>query len=211
MILVFILLGIIILVLTFGFMLLVSTIKIEIKNFEASNINNKNTKKQSNYSIVLSFYLCNKIKWISFNLNNEKMKKRYSKIQLEKIDLKEIKKDFQLQYLKKIKKMKISYLDLKIQLGTQNPILTAFLISIFSAAISISLPYISTNLNSKNYKYTVQPIYQNQNLYKIQLNCIIELKMVHIINVIYIFLKKGRSDLNERTTSNRRTYGYSYE
>ena len=66
-------------------------------------------------------------------------------------------------------------------------------------------------MKKEHYNYTIEPIYQNKNIYKIQFNCIIQVKMVHIINVIYIFLKKGRSDLNERTTSNRRSYGYSYE
>lgn len=67
------------------------------------------------------------------------------------------------------------------------------------------------NKIEKNYKYQITPIFQNKNLYKINLNCIIQLKMVHIINVIYIFSKKGRSDKNERTASNRKSYGYSYE
>ena len=226
MVLVFILLAIFILLLSIFFLILLSTFHINIKDFEATNMQNKrkkqdinkydtdktnNAKKQNSpgYAIILSLYLFNKIKWISINLNDEKIKKTYSKMQLEKIDL----KNFKLEDLKIIKKIqpKISYLNLKVKLGTGSPVVTALLASIFSSIIAIFLPYSAINLKKENYQYIIQPIYQNQNLYKINFNCIIQVKMVHIINVIYIFLKKGRSDSNERTTSNRRAYGYSYE
>ena len=224
MVLVFILLGIFILLLTVTLLVLLSVFRIEIKNLDLSNINNENQKsirmnnkeeKQNltGYNVVLSLYLFNKIKWIFLNLNAKKMAKMYSKMHLEKIDLKKLEKDLKLEDLKIIKKLhaKISYLDLKIKFGLESPVITAFLVSIISSAISIFLPYFVIDLKDKNYKYIIQPIYQNQNLYKIQFSCIIQVKMVHIINVIFLFLKKRRSDLDERATSNRRSYGYSYE
>ena len=224
MVLVFILLAIVILLLTIIFLILLSTFRIEIKNFKLTNMNNENQEKISNndklkkqnssdFAVILSLYLCNKVKWISFYLNDEKMRKAYTKMQLEKIDLKKIEKDFKWEYLKIIKKLqvKVSYFNLKMNLGLESPVITAFLVSIISSIISILLPYFATDLKKENYEYIIQPIYQNKNLYKIQFNCIIQVKMVHIINVIYLFLKKGRSDLNERATSNRRSYGYSYE
>ena len=97
MVLVFILLAIFILLLTIIFLVLLSTFRIEIKNLKLSNIENKNQiKKQqkSDFAIILSFYLFNKLKWISINLNDEKIKKAYRKIQLEKIDLKKLEKAF---------------------------------------------------------------------------------------------------------------------
>ena len=216
MVLVFILLAIFILLLTIIFLVLLSTFRIEIKNLKLSNIENKNQiKKQqkSDFAIILSFYLFNKLKWISINLNDEKIKKAYRKIQLEKIDLKKLEKDFKWEYLKIIKQLhvKLSYINLKINAGVESPVITAFFVSILSTIISILLPFFAIDLTKENYRYTIQPIYKNKNLYKIQLNCIIQVKMVHIINVIYLFVKKGRSDVNGRTTSNRRPYGYSYE
>ena len=224
MVLVFILLAIFIVLLTIIFLILLSTFRIEIRNFEATNMNNEKkkniseddkTKKQnsSGYAVILSFYLFNKIKWISFHLNDEKMRKAYTKMHLERIDLKKLEKDFKWEYLKIIKKIhvKIPYFNLKIKIGLESPVITALLVSIFSAIISIFLPYFATDYKKENYKYIIQPIYQNQNLYKIKFNCIIQVKMVHIINVIYLFIKKGRSDVNERATSDRRSYGYSYE
>jgi len=212
MILVFILLALFIIILTVFFLILLSTFHIEIDNLEATNMKEKGT---IDYAIILSLYLFNKLKWMSIKLNNEKLRKIYSKMKLEKIDFKKIEKDFRLEDLKVIKKLqiKLPYFNLQMQLGMRSPVVTAFVVAVFSSLISVILPHIATNFRKENYQYTIQPIYQNKDLYKIQFNCIIQVKMVHIINVILIFLKKRkrRSDLNERTTSNRRSYGYSYE
>ena len=103
-------------------------------------------------------------------------------------------------------------MNLLINVGLLSPVTTAFLVLLISSTISIFLPHFVKKLVPDNYKYNINPIYQNRNLYKIEFNCIIEIKMVHIINVILYFMKKkGKSDKNERTASNRKSYGYSYE
>ena len=68
-----------------------------------------------------------------------------------------------------------------------------------------------TRLKKERYIYNIKPLYYNKNLYKINLNCIIEIKMVHIINIIFILIKKGRKKNEQSTTSNRKPYAYSYE
>ena len=211
MVLVFILFAVFILILSFIFLILLSTFHIEIQNFHLTNM--KEDILDKSYAIILSFYLGNKIKWISIHFNDRKLRKAYSKMQLEKIDLKKLEKDFRWEDLNTIKKLhpKISNLKLNMQIGLESPVITAFLVANLSSTISILLPYVATNMKKQNYEYTIVPIYQNENLYKIEFDCIIQVKMVHIINVISSFFKKGRSDLNERTTSHRRSYGYSYE
>ncbi len=211
MVLVFILLALFIILLTLFFLILLSTFHIEIRNFSLTNM--KEEKLDKNYAVILSLYLGNKIKWISIHLNDKKLRKTYSKMKLEKIDLKKLEKDFRWEDLRVVRKLqpKISNLKLNMQIGVENPVVTAFTVTSLCSIISILLPYVATNMKKQNYEYTIVPIYQNQNLYKIQFDCIIQVKMVHIINVISSFLKKGRSDLNERTTSHRRSYGYSYE
>ena len=211
MVLVFIILTILIILLAIIFLILLSTFHIEIQNLALTNM--KNERLDKNYAIIFSLYLGNKIKWISIRLNNERLRKAYSKMQLERIDFRKLEKEFKWEDLKVIKKLhpRISKLDLQTKIGVEDPIITAFLVATLSSVISVFLPYCATNLKKRHYNYTIEPIYQNQNLYKIQFNCIIQVKMVHIINVISSFLKKGRSDLNERTTSHRRSYGYSYE
>lgn len=210
MILVLILLIIFILLILITILFLISTIHIEIKNLRVSNIE---PKIKSEYAITFSLYLGNHIKWLWFNLNSEKMKKYYSKIQLEKIDYKILKNNFKLEYLKELKKLKpkLSYLDLDFDLGVESPVTTAFLVSSIASIISIILPHVAKSIDKKRYKYKIVPIYKNKTLYKIKFNCIIEIKLVHIINIIYSVIKKGRSDNNERKTSNRKSYGYSYE
>jgi len=208
MILVFILLGIFIFLSLILSMLIFSTIRTETKDLYASNIP---VKTKLSYNITISLYLFNKIKWLWISFNEEKANKIISKI--PKIDIIKLEKDFQKNNFKEVKKLKIkiSYLNLKVNLGLKSPITTAFLISTISSVISIILLHLAKSLETKKYNYQIMPIYQNKNLYKINLNCIIEVKMVHIINVIYMFIKKGKSDENERTASYRKSYGYSYE
>ncbi len=210
MILVFILLGILILILLLLSLILFSTLKIQIKDLQTANFP---LKEKLQYEINISLYLFNHVKWLSISLNKAKIKKAIQKIPLQKIDVKKIEQDFKLQDITVLKKLKINLSNfyLEADLGLESPISTAFIIALISSFISILLPHLTKEIKENQYKYTIQPIYQNKNLYKIRLNCIIELKMVHIINVIYILIKKGKSDENERTTSNRKSYGYSYE
>ena len=168
---------------------------------------------KNNETLIFSLYLANKIKWLSIKLGDRKIKKIYHKINLEKIDIKKLEKEFKLEDLRVLGKIKpkIGYFNLKADLGASSPIITAFLIAGGATIISNILAHYAKDNQFQNYQYVLTPIYDNKILYKIKFNCIIEIKMVHIINVIYIFIKKGRSDKNERTTSNRKSYGYSYE
>ena len=210
MVLVFILLAILILILTIVIFIFLSTYRIEIQNAYLSNMKEERNSS-AKFKLILSFYLFNKIKWFSLKLDEARIKNLYSKIKLENLDLKKLEKDFKLEYLKLIGKAEVRYFDLKAKLGLVSPISTAFLVSSLSAIISIWLPHVAVNLKKENYKYIIEPVYKNKNLYKIEFNCIIQVKMVHIINVIYLIIKKGRSDENGGTTSNRGAYGYSYE
>lgn len=211
MILVLFLSGLIILIGITAILIIASTLHIQIKNLSISNMQTKNNTK---YAIIFSIYFANKIKYIWFNLNSKRAKKIYSKVQLEKIDLKKFKKVFKLSDLKELTKLhlKISDLNLDMNIGTKSPLVTSFLVVTISNAISLLLPHLVNNLKDNRYFYNIKPLYYNKELYKINLDCIIEIKMVHIINVIYyIFLKKGRRENERSTTSNRKSYAYSHE
>lgn len=210
MILVLIFLGILVLLVTIITLIIASTLHIQIKNLSVSNMEPKNTNE---YAIIFSLYLGNKIKWIWFRLNDKKVRKMYSKMQLEKLDFKKFRKDFKVKDLKELPKLqpKISYLNLDANLGVISPVTTSFLVATISSIISIALPYLATSLKKERYIYNIKPLYYNKNLYKINLNCIIEIKMVHIINIIFILIKKGKKNNEQSTTSNRKPYAYSYE
>lgn len=212
MVLVFILFGIIIFLLALFIVLLLSTIRIEIKNLK---VGNKEIESQARikdkYEVKIGVYFLEKIPILWTRLNNQKMRKIYHSKRLEKIDLKKIetKIPFNKQTLQIIKQMKIriTKLNLQIAIGTEDAILTSYLVAIIASVIGILLPHL-INKNS-NYYYKVNPLYQNKNEYHICLDSIICIKIVHIIDSMLFLLKKGR-DKNERT-SNRRSYAYRYE
>lgn len=213
MVLVFILCTIVILITLFIFMVILSTLKFQIKNLEITNMNETITHILPNYEFKISLYLFNKIKWFSIKLNNKKIKNMYKNIKLDKIDLKKLEQDFKSKDLKYIKTLepKISYLNFRVKIGVENVVLTSFIIFAISTIISILLPYTIKKYDKNKYYYQILPLYINKNSYEIKLNCIIEVKMVHIINIIYVLLKKRRVDKYGERASNRRSYGYSYE
>lgn len=207
MVLVFILLGIIILSLLLFTIFLLSTLQIEIKNLKIGNKEN-NTRIKDKYEIKITLYFLEKIPFIWLNLNNKKLKKISNSEQLKKIDFRAVEKNikFNKETIEVIKnlKIKISELNLKINLGTEDVILTSYLIAFIASIIGIVLPHIAKESDIDNLKYIVNPIYQNKNEYHISLNSIISVKIVHIIYSMLIFVKKG-SNKYERT-SNRRSY-----
>ena len=166
--------------------IVLSTIKFEIVDFELSNIIQITPK---NY----------KIKLFSFKLNSERARKMYSKMNIEKFDIEKGRKLLTIKNINILKKLNIrlDYLDLELDLGLEDVILTTELITLISIVISNILPHIISKYIPNKYRYKIMPIYINKNAYYIKLNCIFQLKIVHIINIIYIYLKKGKSDKNE--------------
>lgn len=199
--------------------LLFSKIKININKFNYLSINPKNKKKD--YNIIIQLIILKKfpIFEIKFNKNNimkiEKIKQKI-KNKFETFDFTEIKKNKEVKkkILKIIKKLKIDIdkINLNIEIGTENAVLTSFLIPIVATLVTYILrTNIKNNfIKSEENKFKIKPIYYNQNLLNILFSGIFEIEMIHIINIICILIKKEGVKEYERT-SNRRTYGYSYE
>lgn len=213
MVLVFILLGTIIALLLIFTILLLSKLQIEIKNLKIGNKEENKGRIKDKYEVKIILYFLEKIPILWFRLNDERIRKISNSKQLEKIDLKAIEKNIKfnketLEIIKNIK-IKISKLNLRIDLGTEDAILTSYLIAFIASLIGLILPHIVQKNKINNCKYIVNPIYQNRNIYHVNLDSIISIKIVHIIYSMLIFIKKGR-DKHERT-SNRRAYAYRYE
>lgn len=199
--------------------LLFSKIKININKFNYLSINPKN--KKTDYNIIIQLIILKKfpIFEIKFNKNNimkiEKIKQKI-KNKFETFDFTEIKKNKEVKkkILKIIKKLKIDIdkINLNIEIGTENAVLTSFLIPIVATLVTYILrTNIKNNfIKSEENKFKIKPIYYNQNLLNILFSGIFEIEMIHIINIICILIKKEGVKEYERT-SNRRTYGYSYE
>ena len=189
-------------------LLIFSTIKLNVERLNISNYEKgfEKSKIAKEFKIFIELYLFGKIKIAKIRIN----KKILKKLNVEN-DLRDLKKDVQL--IKKVNifeifkllKIKLERLNLKAEIGTEDVMITVFLVTFISTALGI----ICRNAEQNKVEFNIMPLYQFGNAINFRLNCIINVKIVHIIYVIYILLKKGMIK-NERT-SNRRSYDYSYE
>ncbi len=192
-------------------LLIFSRIKIEIENFRfTSHKQPRHINKE--YKIVIKLCILRKIPIIKINITKTRLEKIELKKQIEKINFEKLidNKQIDLKIIKAFKRLNVNIdnINLKIEMGTENAALTAIVIPVISTVVSIIL---SRKIKEEqNQKFEIRPIYINQNLINIMFSGIFEIKMIHIINIIYILNKKEGEGKNERT-SNRRTYDYSYE
>lgn len=189
-------------------LLLLSTIRLNVIKAKISNFENgiKKSKMEKELKIYLELCLFNKIKIAKIRLKKSLLDKAKIKTNMKELEknVKVLKNIGIMEIIKKLK-IKVDKLELEVKLGTEDIMITVFLIAFLSSLVSILV----RNCNYKKVHYNIIPLYQFGNTVKINLNCIIDVKMVHIIYVIYILLKKGR--INNERTSNRRSYDYSYE
>ncbi len=185
-------------------------ISIEVKNLKIKA--DKKIYINDDYKIIFKLKIFNKIPILKFKLDKEKIILEKNKI-IKKKEFSRIEKNFSKKKIKKevfksLTNLQVNELKLKIKLGTENAFFTSMIVPIISSVISIILMEKITNVEKQ--QYIVEPIYLSQNLLEILISGIFELKMIHIINIIYILIKKEGVKKNERT-SNRRSYDYGYE
>lgn len=171
-------------------MLIFSSFKLIVTNLE---INNSNNKIMPIYELKIAFYLLGKIKLFSFKINNNKTKKilekDFIKQKIENIKIKSHEKSkkqkkFQIKILKQfIKKLELESINLIIYVDTKNVILTSYFVGIISSIIPNILKENIKNFDSKHHIFKITPLYKNQNYIYIKLNCIINIKIVHIISM----------------------------
>nr|MBP3680718.1 hypothetical protein [Clostridia bacterium] len=171
-------------------MLIFSSFKLIVTNLE---INNSNNKIMPIYELKIAFYLLGKIKLFSFKINNNKTKKilekDFIKQKIENIKIKSHEKSkkqkkFQIKILKQfIKKLELESINLLIYVDTKNVILTSYFVAIISSIIPNILKENIKNFDSKHHIFKITPLYKNQNYIYIKLNCIINIKIVHIISM----------------------------
>ena len=208
MILVFLLLGLFIIITLVFYILILSNIKVKIAKL---HIFYSSEKLKINFISKLEIYLFNKIKIFEVIIDDDKLKNLYKS---GKINITQIRNNKKLNRDIFIELRKIDYniekLNFEGYVGTENAAFTAYISSFVNSIIPIIIANKINNYKKENYNYKLDTVYINQNIVNLEFNCIISIKIVHIINVIYILLKKGRVKKNERT-SNRRTYAYSHE
>ncbi len=213
----FIILTILFLFTLLVFIFLLSNIEIEIDNL-CFDSNNKKYKKIEDYLIFIRLKFLDKITWLKIIIDNKKIVKiGKSKILRRKIsksinELEDIKEKIlrdrkEILKINNIKKLNIRvkqlYLDMRV--SALDNIITSFAVATISSIISIILARNIKKYEKDKYIYSIIPIYEDKPMLKIKLNCIIDIKIVHIMNVIYMMLKKRSGKYDERT-SNRRAY-----
>lgn len=171
------------------------------------------TKKPIIYDtlIYIKLKLFNHITFLKIKIDNKKINKmKNSKLAKSKA----LKKAFYKQKvilksegMKIVKNLDINLeqINLKLVIGLIDTMVTILSIPILSTIISIIIARTTKEYIKEDYKYTIIPDYSTNLVIKIQLNCIINIKLAHIMKVIYMLLKKG-SEKNDERTSNRRTY-----
>lgn len=190
-------------------------IKFEFKNLKFTSLSKEHLNK--NYEIKFTIYTFTKIPIFKIKMNNEKIKKIMNNEKIRKtIEKQETKiienrKDIDKEVVKGLKniRLEIEEMNLKILIGTENALITAFIIPLISTMVAIFLSKKVQKYNDKQI-FLVTPVYINQNLINIEFSGIFQIKMIHIINTMCILNKKRKGDKNERT-SNRGTYDYGYE
>ena len=198
--------------------LIIVTAKLEI-NIENLVITSQSKEHiPTGYNIIIMLKIIGNVPIIKFTITKNKLKKiqeslkRNEKIRRFQKDIWQNKDKIDIKIFKGIKEFSkyiyIKKLDLGIKLGTENAFLTSMLVVCFSSLLSIG--FSKTSIKEKNIEYVVKPIYRNQNYIKIEISGIFQIKVIHIINTMYVLNKKGGMKNNERT-SNRRSYDYSYE
>ena len=186
--------------------LIFSKIRIEIINFKFTSMSEKHLNED--YKIIIKLRIFNKFTIIKIILTDKKLKRlnlqQEAKIIKTRIIENKSKIDKKIfKVMKKIKKINLS-----INIGTENASLTALLVAIISSITGIV--FRKSIIDSKKQSFRIVPVYINKNLINIAVSGIFEIKMIHIINIMYVLNKKKGVKKNERT-SNRRTYDYSYE
>ena len=156
----------------------------------------------------MKFLLFNKIPLFKRDLTNikiekDKLRKNWGTFQES---LKKMNKKIDLKGLENLK-LEIKNFNLKILIGTEDASYTAILVGIASSIFSILLKKLIKG-NNNNY-WEIMPIYQDKNLLKLNLDCIINFKLIHIIYTI--FSLKSEEDKENDRSSNTKYYVYSNE
>ena len=181
-------------------------VKLEIENIKISLPKNQGKISNKENKVLLKIYILKKIKIAEINLKKIDLKSDKVKNRLQeqfkgnKLNLDTIKLLNKVNYI-------IEKLNMKVYIGIEDAAITAISTGVGYIFLSNFIREKISNYN--NIEYEIIPIYQNKNIFYLELDSIITLKMENIIDIIKL-LKKGRVDKNGRT-SNRRAYAYSNE
>lgn len=193
-----------------------STIKIDIQKL---SLNNEKLIDKFEYCFFIELYFLNKIKFFSLMFDKEKIQKLNQKMNIEtkikQVNFNKVKKDLpsRKELKEAVKKLHINLdeFHLNVQIGTSDVIITSAIVAGIASALGFILAKVIDYYNSEKYRYEIIPVYKNKNMVNLSFDCIIKVKMIHIISIIYTLVSKRKEKIKYERTSNRRSYDYSYE
>ena len=164
---------------------------------------------QPKYDIAIELYTFKNIKLFNLKLKNDKksnlLKSKFFKERLEKIkNSKTFSKKEEWEILREVfkllrKKLKIETFKLKINIDTEDVLVTSYLVGIISAVVPNILRNHIENSNPKKIMWKIVPLYKNKNYVYLELSSIISIKIVHISNMLKIV-----GGIKDERSSNRR-------
>lgn len=187
-----------------GILIYLSGISVKIDNFE---IEKKEKIKVQSFKINIYFLLFNRFKVLKLQIKKKTLEKiNFNKI-LDKFKNKSIRQDRDIvkDYLKQLD-IKTYELKVKAKFGLNNAVLLAYLVAIIDIALSIIFARISNSFNKEKFSYIIEPAQTEKFSLKISINCIINVKIANIINILFM----NRSEDNDGA-SNRGFNGNSHE
>ncbi len=197
--------------------LVFSNIKVEIDNFNFSS----ETKKHINdkYKIIFKWCVFYKLPILKISITKDKIERLKNKDRIKRqfknFESKVFsnKRMFNKKMIGAIKKVKLEILnmDLSIKIGTNDAGTTSILVPIIATILSICIKNkIKLKKNYEEIKYIIKPDYSGKNNINVEFSGIFQIKLIHIINIIYILNKKKGVKKIERA-SNTKPYEYGYE
>lgn len=194
-----------------------SSIRINIQKF---NFFKKEKEKLNyDYKVIVELKFLGKVKIAKSIINPEKIRKLNKRTNIkqivENIDFKKVKNNLpnKKENERLFNKMNIELkkFHLSLDIGTWDVIVTSAITTLIASFLGVILAKVIDDYDDEKYKYRIMPIYENKNAIKLSLNCIIQVKVVHIISIIFTLLKNRKEKEEYERTSNRRSYDYSYE
>lgn len=178
------------------FLIIISELKVEVKNLKLSSLNANFI--QDDYLIEIGLYIKNspllKLKLDKKKIENAKLNEKIKKMDLQK-HVRKLKP--QKEIFKRIKSLRINLeeINLNIKLDTIDPILTSYVTALISSIIGVLFGVLIRKYDKEKQKFMVEPVYTNKNLITLSLSCIIGVKIWNIIRDILNYRKLYLNDL----------------
>lgn len=197
------------------FMICISKLEINIKNIY---INNRNKRKNNEQALIKVSLKIGKWNWLKVRLNKDKIANLYAKMKIQEYknsikfnnmrknletSMKRALKDKELRRLVKETNIEVEKFNANIAVGTENYILTSYIVAIISIVISNILPHVvkedtlRKNNISKIIHYRIVPIYGENNEYNIHLTIIANTKVLHLIRILIKLIKINNKEYKQ--------------